>query len=484
MKIWPFSRKRNEVKYSAAGPNIASWTVGRPAWTPRDYESLAREAYVQNAIAYRCVKLIASSAASVPWVLFGKDGREIEEHPILSLLSRPAPMTSGASFFEAVYAYYLLAGNSYVEAVGPDRKPPRELWALRPDRMQVIPGPFSVPQGYRYTVNGLVREWSADPLTGYGQILHMKDFHPINDFYGMSRVEPAAYGIDRHNAASGHNKALLDNGARPSGALVFEPVKIAENEVRTAPQAVIDKAKTDLETHTGVANAGKPFVFGGNVNWLEMGTNPKDMDFAVSKDDAARDICTSFGVPHILIVPGSSTYNNIREAKLELFEETVLPLIAFATDNFNMWLCPRFGENLRLDADRDEIPALEPRREARRNSVVQLLDKGVIDDTEAREALQYGPREENAVRKIDSAVLKALVDTLDQIGFEPLVRYMKSVGLYDQSMTMEQVIAQATAHLEQVDDNADDEDEAAILKSPRGGSDRNDQAQDGKDDHV
>lgn len=447
MKLWPFGKARTEVKYSAAGPNIATWTLGRPVWTPRDYENLAREAYVQNAIAYRCVKLIASCAAGAPWLLYDGRGNEVEQHDILKLLSRPAPMTSGYQFFEAVYSYYLLAGNSYVEAVGSDRRPPKELWALRPDRMKVIPGPFAIASGYQYTVNGLIKEWKADPLTGDGQILHMKDFHPIDDFYGMSRVEPAAYGIDRHNAASAHNKALLDNGARPSGALVFEPVKVGENEYKTAPQPLIDDARAKLESHVGTRNAGKPMVFGGNVNWLEMGINPKDMDFGDGKNDAARDICTSFGVPHILIVPGSSTYNNVREAKLELYEETVLPLVDFVANNLNMWLCPRYGDGLRLEADRDGISALEPRREARRSSVVTLLKEGVIDDTEARDALQYGPREKSAVKKVDATVLKALVDTVDQIGFEPLVRYMKSVGLYDAGMTTDEVIQAATAHM-------------------------------------
>jgi phage portal protein BeeE len=63
-----------------------------------------------------------------------------------------------------------------------------------------------------------------------------------------------------------------------------------------------------------------------------MGVTPKDMDFAAGKDDAARDICTAFGVPHVLIVPGQSTYNNIREAKLELWEDTILPLVDKAVD--------------------------------------------------------------------------------------------------------------------------------------------------------
>lgn len=452
MKLWPFGRKDLERKYSAAGPNIALPWVGLPVWTPRDYDSLSRESYLRNAISYRCVKLIASSASSVSWLLYGRGEKEIVEHPILGLLDRPSPGVGGAAFVEAAVAYYLLSGNSYIEAVGRDRRPPKELWALRPDRMQVIPGPYGLPMGYRYTVNGITKDWEANPLNGAGPILHMKDFHPIDDFYGMSRIEAAAYGIDRHNSASAHNKALLDNGARPSGALVFKPIKDGDT-LRTAPQNMIDAASKRLNnTHGGPKNAGKPFVFNGDVDWLEMGITPKDMDFGESKNDAARDICTALGVPHILIVPGAATYNNIKEAKLELFEETVLPIMDALTSALNWWLCPQFGDGIRLDYDRDEIPALEPRRESKRASVTLLLEKGVIDADEAREALQYGPRKVGSLRKIEPTVLKALADAVPDMGYEPLLRYMKSVGLADASMTEEDLIAAVAAAL------AEDED--------------------------
>lgn len=428
-RLW--GRRQHEEKASAAGSAIAAYFLGQPVWTPRDFTSLADESYLKNAVAYRCVKLIATSAASAPWLLYGKGGQEIDAHPLLDLLDRPAPMIGGHSLFEALYAYLLLAGNSYLEGVGADGKPPRELWALRPDRTKVIAGRFGLPAGYEYEANGLTKRWDADPLTGMSPILHLKEFHPLNDWYGLSRTEPAAYGIDRHNAAGAHNKALLDNGARPSGALIFEPVKGADGSEQAAPAPVIEAAKKALAEKTGPTNAGRPMVFGGNVRWEEMATSPKDMDFIGGKEDAARDICTAYGVPHILIVPGQSTYNNVREAKLELWEDTILPLLDRTLDSLNAWLTPQFGDGLKLAVDLDDISALEPRRETRRKSVVELLEKGVLDEDEAREALQYGPRKPDAVKKVDAAVLTALVNAAqaDTGMWEPLFRYLRAVGL-------------------------------------------------------
>lgn len=433
-----FNRKQ-ETKASEAGPVATYMSAGRPAWTPREYDKLADEAYVRNAVAFRCVKLIATSASVVPYLLKGPDGKEFDKHPMLDLLRSPAPMVSTAQFMEAVFAYLLLSGNSYVEAVGPERGVPKELWPLRPDRMKIIPSRYGTPSAYQYAVGGQKKEWPSDPVTRKSPILHVKEFHPTHDIYGLSRVEPAAYGIDRHNAAAAHNKALLDNGARPSGALVLKPVKVGENEYKSPPDGLVQKAREWLtEKLTGPDNAGQSMVFTGDVDWLEMGITPKDMDFAVGKQDAARDVCYAFGVPHALIVPGESTYNNLQEAKLQLYEETVLPLVSHVFEMLSMWLADKFGQpDLRLVPDLDGVSALEPRRESKRETVVKMLEANVIDLDEAREALQYDKRGADALSaSVDSAVLAALVSAAqaDDLMFEPLWRYMRSVGLVDRSL--------------------------------------------------
>lgn len=454
----------HESKASAAGPVYSERIVGRPVWTERDFAAFAHEAYKINPVGFRCVKMIAGNAASVNWLLHDKSGKLITDHPLLRLLSRPSPVNGGSALFEAFYSYLLLSGNGYLESVGPDNKPPRELWALRSDRMRVVPGPQGIPQAFEYSTEGRKKTWRVNPVTGASEVLHVKEFNPLNDWYGMSRAEPAAYGIDRHNAASAHNKALLDNGARPSGALVLEPVKGSQGHVNV-PSDIIDAAEKQLEkNHRGPGNAGKPMILSGLVKWLEMGLTPRDMDFNEGKDDAARDICIAWGVPHILIVKGSATYNNIREAKLELYEDTVLPLMGLVVDEMNNWLTPRFGDGLTLSPDLDSVSALEPRRESKRKSTVELMDKGVIDSDEAREALQYGPRDKASVKKVDATVLKALVETVDSIGMAPLLRYMKSVGLVAPGTTEKQLVDQALAFLDddnddEIDGNDDDESE-------------------------
>ncbi len=392
MSIWNrlFGREAAIRNASATGPGIAAWSVGQPVWTPRRYDALADSGFVKNAIGYRCTKMIAEGAASIRVRLMRKKA-EVEEHALLDLLAAPAPMIGGRQLREAFYAYLLLEGNTYLEGVAPfDNRPPQELWALRPDRMKSAPGPRGLPQGYTYEVNGQVINFKVDQLTGRGPIMHLKEFHPLNDWYGLSRVEPALYAIDQHNEAGKHNKALLQNGARPSGALIFKPVTI-NGQAQSAPADVIKAAEKRLEDeHVDLTRRGRPMVLGGNIDWQEMGLTPKDMDWSGGRLDAARDICSAFGVPHVLVVPGQGTYNNRAMARLELYEDTIVPMAERGVDALNGWLAPRYGDGLRLELDLDSVPALEPRRETKRKAAIEGWRSGLLRRDEGRAMLGHG----------------------------------------------------------------------------------------------
>lgn len=351
-----------ETKASRAGALVAMTHLGRPIFTPRRYDKFAEEGYRRNVIAFMAVSEVARGAASVPWALFeqsgGRRGRRarLAKHPLLELLRRPNPLQGGAELFEALYSYLLIAGNCYLEAVGPEGKPPRELFTLRPDRMKVIPGSRGLPQGYEFSLGGKTKRWNVDPITGRGPILHLKTFNPLDDWYGLSPIEPASFSIDQHNEAGRWNQALLQNGARPSGALVFEG-ELAEEQW--------ERLKTEfLEKYEGAVNAGRPLLLEGGLKWEPMGHNPKDMDFVNAKHTSARDIAIAFGVPpQLLGIPGDATYSNYREARLALWENTIMPLVDHVKDEFNNWLIPKFEGALRLEPDLDEVPALAIKRE-------------------------------------------------------------------------------------------------------------------------
>lgn len=366
-------------KSSRAGAAVAAVGLAPARWTPRRYDRLAEEGYRKNVVAYRCVREVARACASVPWLLY-KGPRELDRHPLLDLLRRPNPRQSGPELIEAAISHLLLSGNAYLEVVSPDSSPPREIYALRPDRMRIAPDVSGVPRAYRYEVEGRSIEWPVDPITGASDVLHLRDFHPLDDWYGLSPIEAAAAAIDQHNAAAEHNAALLQNGARPSGALVFRSDP-GPDGIRRVEEALLDRTQ-------GPRQAGRPLVLGGDVDWKELGFSPKDMDFAQMKAQAAREIAAAFGVPHLLVVAGEATYSNRADARLELWEHTVISLLDRLSSALTTWLAPMFSNDLRLAHDLDEVPALAPRR---RLKWQQIQAADFLTVNEKRAALGYEP---------------------------------------------------------------------------------------------
>lgn len=194
---------------------------GNPVWSGRNYQRFSQEGYIRNVIAYRSIRMVATSAASVPWKVSSREG-VLQFHPLLSILQNPNPSSSGSVMLEKVYTHKLISGNAYLQMLCPDKKEPRELHALRPDRMTIIAGNGGIPQGYLYKVGDKETRYPVHPISGRSDILHWKDVHPLDDWYGLSAVEAAAYAIDQHNQAAAWNQSLLQNGARPSGAVIVK----------------------------------------------------------------------------------------------------------------------------------------------------------------------------------------------------------------------------------------------------------------------
>jgi HK97 family phage portal protein len=353
--------------------------LGAPDWTRRSFPALAQEGVMRNPVVHRCVRLIAEGAARVPLVA-REAGKRLEEHPLPALLRRPNPHQSGSELLEAVYAYLQTAGNAYLHAAVADGEV-KGLFGLRPDRMQAVVGRDGYAEAYAYTAGGRTQTLRQDtrPVPG---VLHMALFHPLDDHYGLAPLEAAQTSLDLHNAASRWNKALLDNSARPSGALVY-----SAGSGSLTPQQ-FERLKTELETaFQGAANAGRPMVLEGGLDWKALSISPRDMDFIEAKHVAAREIALAFGVPPMLLgIPGDATYANMAEANKALWRQTIVPLVRRVADDLSFWLEPAFA-GVTLEADFDGIEVLSEDQASR---WARIGGAGFLSDEEKRELLGVG----------------------------------------------------------------------------------------------
>jgi HK97 family phage portal protein len=321
--------------FSSAYPALGEW--------PRSYEAQVRDGYLSNVIAQRAVRMVAEGVASVPFS--GSD-------PVAVALVTTT--SAGQSLLETVAIHLLLHGNGYVQLLSGEDGVPCELYALRPERISVEADARGWPSGFLYKAGSVATRLSPD------QLIHIRTHHPLDDHYGLGCLGAASGPIAIHNAATRWNKALLDNAARPSGALVYEPGEAGT----TLSGEQFDRLKAEMEaSFSGAPNAGRPMLLEGGLRWQSMSLSPTDMDFIALKSGAARDIALAFGVPPMLLgLPGDATYANYREANKALWRSGVLPLAGKMLAALAQGLRPWFP-GLEFAIDFDAIGALAEDRE-------------------------------------------------------------------------------------------------------------------------
>ena len=349
------------------------------AGLPASFAGLSREGYRTNPVVYRCVRLLAETAASVPL-------RGTGSGAVASLLAGSGPL-GGARPLEALYGHLAIAGSAYLEATVIGGRPVA-VQAVRPDRVSVERDARGRGVGWRVSGNG------RDPRGPF------RSRHPPLDPHGAPPVRPARRGgrargpleacataVDIHNEGARWTRSLLGNAACPSGALVYSGGPGAERLSDTQFERLRDELSRQ---HTGAGSAGRPLLLEGGLDWRPMSLSPSDMDFISARREAAREesrwrlacrpCCSAFRAT----TPTPTT----ARANLAFWRQTVLPLVGKTSDALSTWLSPWFEDELILSPDLDAVPALSAEREA---LWARLGAASFLTDSERRERAGLPP---------------------------------------------------------------------------------------------
>ncbi len=343
---------RKSARDAARPPLARAWIglglAGAGNW-PQGYEAQLRAAMLANPVAQRALRLVSETAGGAALVAGAADDAMAEA--MLALVRR---CSAGQGLVETLAAHLLLHGNGYVQIAHGTDGAPAGLYALRPDRVTIEQDGNGWPVAFRYRAGERETHYAGEDAAGRTALIHVKALNPLDDLLGLGCLGAAAGAVAIHNAATQWNKALLDNAARPSGALSYDA---RDGSTLSADQ--YDRLKAELEElFQGGENAGRPLLLEGGLHWQSLSLSPQDMDFVALKAAAARDIALAFGVPPVLIgMPGDSTYSNYREANKALWRQTVLPLLDKILGALAQGL-EGFAPGLRLAVDLNSVPAI------------------------------------------------------------------------------------------------------------------------------
>ena len=349
-------------------------------------EITIENAYELNSVVYRCVNELSSSASIIPIKYI--QGEVEKNNDILKILERPSPTMSQREFFKSLYSYLCVYGEAYCQKIMLGNKV-KELYLLDPRKMETV-GRNVIPDYFKYTKdNGVEITFPVDKITGESEIKRFKLWHPKGHERALSPLNPIIAEVQEHSLITHHNKNIIENGGRQTGALIIDGgddgLSLSDEQRSTLKEQI-------RSVFTGIKNAGKAILLEGPFKWVEMGVNPKDMDFMNCKNVSAREIASAYGIPpQIIGIPDSQTYNNYKEARLALYEDTIVPMTNNVIGDLNEWL-------LRDDAgyifyDFNEIPAIAEKKIALREQTMKEIAGGLITRNEGRKSLDLDPVE-------------------------------------------------------------------------------------------
>lgn len=346
---------------------VPSWLDRQPVWTSWSPEKAVKEGYKANVWVYACVRKLAQSVSSVPWLVYrdnpdGEDER-IPNHPLEKLLRRPNPYMSGQDLFETLAAHLNLAGNHYW-GVLETRGKPAEIIVIQPQYIKPVPSSTNYLEAYEIMIDGQPRR--VDPR----EILHFMFIDPGNPWVGLAPLEAAARTVDTDNEQLNWNKISMQNRAVADGAFTVKE-ELTKDQYESLKEII-------REQHQGSGKAREPWVLHSGATWQQMALSPVEMDFIESRKLNREEICAVYGVPPVLVGDFThATYENYGTAFKAFWTDTVASVLEDIAHVINLNLAPRFGDDILVKPDLTKVPAMQEILRERVDTAAKLFAMGV-----------------------------------------------------------------------------------------------------------
>ena len=405
---------------------------GSPVWQPDNPENYVKEGYQKSVDIYSIASLIAQKASMVDFELVEKRGKEeivIESHPALNFIYNPNKQQSKEAFFEQLYGFYLLTGNTYTYFLSPNsgvnEGRPNEMFVLPAPYISVLSGNMSTPVS-GYTLNG-TSYWGNEKFTAE-EVMHVKASQYLwgagVEMYGQSPIQAAYKSVQASNASYTAHKKSLDNMG-PPGMVYDKGQDVSAGLGLSADQQ--RQLEDKLRKLSGANRAGTLAVASGNLGYLNFGLSPIDLAILELQEMALVDACNIYHVDSILFnSTKATTYNNMPDARKRLYSDAALPLVSRVLGEFNRFVLPKFdkNKNLYFRAYTNNIPELQ----SDKKEMAAWLERAYyLTPNQKRVEMGYQPLPQP---EMDEIYFPSTLVPLDLLGVNPVIEAQNAKSDY------------------------------------------------------
>ena len=157
-----------------------------------------------------------------------------------------------------------------------------------------------------------------------------------------------------------------------------------------------ERARKEFQQfYSGAENAGKVLIFeGANAKFEAFNLSPKDMDYAKLVEWVENALYRRLKIPRALVSDKAMTYNNLREAKMQLYEFAIFPALDMILEGLSDLIFGRAkdGSRYELFYDVKDIDAFAEKQMEIDENIVRL---GITTYNEARNKFNLVDLDEN-----------------------------------------------------------------------------------------
>lgn len=241
----------------------------------------------------------SANTAAVDWKLYRKqtDQRrsrgpveeartEIVKHPVVDLWNRPNPYMQRSLFVESVQQHFESTGEMWwlIVTDGLGLNIPTELWPIRPDKMEPVPGKTEYLLGYVY--HGPRGE---DVPLGLDDVIFVRRPNPADPYRGIGAVQTILTEIQGVKLSAEYNRNFFANSAEPGGYVKFKH-RLGDDEWNEFQERW-------AEGHRGVRNAHRVATLESDADWVESKITHRDMQFVEYLQNNRETIRGAFRFP-------------------------------------------------------------------------------------------------------------------------------------------------------------------------------------------
>lgn len=308
--------------------------------------------YYQHVSVFRCINLIASTVANVPFKLYSGD-KEVKSGKEFNLINNPNDVMDWNDLILQLITELLVGGNGYMiidyDGTTPSRLLPIPWYLMNPvmvagDEFKILHwersnGPSRKPTLYapEDVINIAYAPSTSSRVIGIGPLVAAKI------------VAEADY------AAMMNNLSTLNGGGLPAGILKFIGAGRLTEEMRN------EIADSWRNTFNGPKSGSRLAVINQDWSWQATGATNAEMETTSSREWNLADICRAFNIPKLYLFEqerGAVGDATIRTHQKMFYYNNIIPLTRRLERRLNNRLIFKMNKNLIGKFDFEEVEAL------------------------------------------------------------------------------------------------------------------------------